>query len=608
MAEAPLATDDDLRQAEAYEDFSSGTLKKGTQLGRYELVLPVAVGGMARVWAARMYGHRGFTKLVAIKTILPHLARDPAFERMFLDEARIASGVHHPNVCEIYELGEERGVLYLAMEWVSGDSLARVLKRRMVDAAPKADPLDPRIAARIIADACAGLHAAHNLTDDEGTALNVVHRDVAPQNILVSADGNVKVADFGVAKALGEGHEATARGQLKGRIAYMAPEQAMGGAIDRRSDLFALGVVLYEATTGKQPFRGDGEYQVMQSLLHGHVTPPSRVVKGYPYELERVVLRAMAHQPLNRFTTMDQMRVALEEWLAKSGPVVTQSHVAAVVRERVGAEIDKRREHIRAASSPAENRGARDSHHDTMTDASQSGSGVVTTGNVPSALGRASAPPEKASVTPPPPPPEKASMTPPPPPPAPSAPPAQPSTLDGAENDSTSASHASPLQYALASAVGVAVAGMIAVAAFFAWRTMDPPVTQAVQASAASAASATIGPDVPSAEAHAAVSAPILFKVVPDEAILVVDGAPLAAGMRALPRPGAGDPRHVIVRAEGFADETLTIDESAPASVDVWLTPLKKDAKPAEPRPTETRAPAPSPVKKATNALPANPY
>src|SRR3954470_10019195 len=127
MAEAPLASDDELRQANAYEDFGSGTLKKGTQLGRYELVLPIAVGGMARVWAARMYGQRGFTKLVAIKTILPHLARDPAFERMFLDEARIASGVHHPNVCEIYELGEERGVLYLAMEWVSGDSLSHLL-------------------------------------------------------------------------------------------------------------------------------------------------------------------------------------------------------------------------------------------------------------------------------------------------------------------------------------------------------------------------------------------------------------------------------------------------------------------------------------------------
>src|SRR3954468_21406393 len=153
-----------------------GTLQPGTRLGRYEMLVPIARGGMARVWAARLHGQRGFQKLVAIKVILPHLAEEPEFERMFLDEARIASGVHHPNVCEIYELGEERGALYLAMEWVNGDSLAHIRKRRGA-ASTVPDPLDPRIAARIIADACAGLHAAHDLTDDDGRALDVVHRD-----------------------------------------------------------------------------------------------------------------------------------------------------------------------------------------------------------------------------------------------------------------------------------------------------------------------------------------------------------------------------------------------------------------------------------------------
>src|SRR5580704_15725285 len=210
------------------DPLASESLVRGTCLGRYELLVPVAVGGMARVWAARLHGQRGFTKLVAIKTILPHLASDPEFERMLIDEARIASGTRHPNVVEIYELGEERGIVYIAMEWVYGDSLSQVLK-----AGGTATPLDPRIASRVIADAAAGLHAAHNLTDDAGTALEVVHRDVSPHNLLITLDGNVKVTDFGVAKAIGASHEPTAAGQLKGKIAYMAPEQATGAGVDR---------------------------------------------------------------------------------------------------------------------------------------------------------------------------------------------------------------------------------------------------------------------------------------------------------------------------------------------------------------------------------------
>src|SRR5205823_2210992 len=158
-----------------------GSLQPGHRLGRYELLVPIARGGMARVWAARLHGQRGFQKLVAIKTILPHLADEPEFERMFLDEARIASGVHHPNVCEIYELGEEKKTLYLAMEWVSGDALVHVLRagEKRTEKAPKDSlPIDPRLSARIMADASAGVHAAHNLTDDSGAPLGVVHRDV----------------------------------------------------------------------------------------------------------------------------------------------------------------------------------------------------------------------------------------------------------------------------------------------------------------------------------------------------------------------------------------------------------------------------------------------
>ena len=322
-----------------------GSIQPGSRLGRYELLVPIARGGMARVWAARLHGQRGFQKLVAIKTILPHLADEPEFERMFLDEARIASGVHHPNVCEIYELGEEKRTLYLAMEWVSGDSLARVLR-----ASGTTEALDARVVARVVADACAGLHAAHELADDDGRALGVVHRDLSPHNILLTADGTAKVADFGVAKALGQLHEATSAGQLKGKIAFMAPEQVTGNPIDRRSDVFSLGCVLYEATTGQRPFRGDGDHQVMHAVLKGEFAPPSSLVRGYPQELERIVMRALAAQPILRYPTAERMRFALEELIAR-GPLVTQSNVAQVVRARIGDQIEKRKERIRQASS-----------------------------------------------------------------------------------------------------------------------------------------------------------------------------------------------------------------------------------------------------------------
>jgi serine/threonine-protein kinase len=342
----------------AEDGLTTDTLTRGTRLGRYELLLPVAMGGMAKVWAARQRGQRGFSKLVAIKTILPNLSEDPAFESMFLDEARIASNVHHPNVCDIYELGEEGKVLYLAMEWVNGDSLIRVLRQ----SGGVSERIDPRIAARIVADACAGVHAAHELADDIGRPLGVVHRDMSPHNILLSADGNVKVTDFGVAKAIGQLHDQTSTGTLKGKVNYMAPEQVTGTHIDRRSDVFALGCVLYEATTGQLPFRSKNEldHVVMQRLMAGHFAPPSQLLPGYPRELEAIVVRAIANQPIQRFASAERMRMALEEWLQMSGPIVTQSHVSAIVRARVGHSIDNRRERIRIAMSttgPSEDTG-----------------------------------------------------------------------------------------------------------------------------------------------------------------------------------------------------------------------------------------------------------
>jgi serine/threonine-protein kinase len=175
----------------------------------------------------------------------------------------------------------------------------------------------------------------------------LVHRDVSPQNILVSVDGVVKVTDFGVAKALGNQQESTMAGQVKGKVAYMAPEQARGGAVDRRSDVFALGIVLYEITTAVRPFAGTNELEVMRSLAAGRFDPPSAIVAGYPRELEAIVLQAMSMDPAQRYASADAVRLALEEWLARSGPVITEAHIAATVRERVGAHVGQRLERIR---------------------------------------------------------------------------------------------------------------------------------------------------------------------------------------------------------------------------------------------------------------------
>jgi serine/threonine-protein kinase len=311
-------------------------------LGRYELLAPVATGGMATVWAARLVGHHGFSKLVAIKTILPHLASEPQFERMFLEEARIASRIHHPNVCDIYEFGEDQGILYLAMEWVGGDSLAQILGRGTKAAAP----IDVRLAGRIFADACGGLAAAHELVDPDGRSLEIVHRDISPQNVLVNENGVVKLADFGVAKALSQSSEKTT-GQLKGKLSYMAPEYIEGADVDRRLDVYAMGVVLYEATLGRLPFCGDRDASVMDAILRGAPPKPRELAASYPRELEWIVLRAMARDPSARFASAEELRVALEEWLARSGPPVMQSAVARMVTGRVGLRLEDRRLHLR---------------------------------------------------------------------------------------------------------------------------------------------------------------------------------------------------------------------------------------------------------------------
>jgi len=261
------------------------------------------------VWAARLKGSRGFQKIVAVKTMLPKLSEDEQFEQMFLDEASLASQIRHPHVVEILDLGEQQGILFLVMEWVDGVPLNQLMKA----ARPKGGVPIP-VAVRIAIQACGGLQAAHELKDSEGKLVGLVHRDISPQNLLVTYDGVVKVVDFGVAKATALGGGATVAGQIKGKVAYMAPEQVKGGAIDRRVDLFAMGIVLYALTTGKHPFRRESEAATMYNICSPTpVMPPRKVIADYPSELELVILKSLSKDPARRYQTANEMLKALDQ-------------------------------------------------------------------------------------------------------------------------------------------------------------------------------------------------------------------------------------------------------------------------------------------------------
>jgi len=322
-----------------------GEIAPGHVLGRYELLLPIAAGGMAMVWAARVKGTRGFQKIVAVKTMLSMLTEDEQFEQMFLDEASLASQIRHPNVVEISDLGEQDGVLYLAMEWIDGVPLNQVMK-----AAKAAGGVPLPVAVRIVMNACAGLHAAHELRDAQGRLIGLVHRDVSPQNILVTYDGVSKVVDFGVAKATAMGGGKTVAGQLKGKVSYMAPEQVRGEPIDRRIDIFAMGIVLYVLTTGKHPFRRENEAATMYTIASDEpVVSPRKVRPDYPATLEAVLLKALAKDAGQRYATASEFLRALDQCFPVAERANTDEDIAQFMHKLFG----NRREESRAALAEA---------------------------------------------------------------------------------------------------------------------------------------------------------------------------------------------------------------------------------------------------------------
>ncbi len=315
--------------------------------------MPVAQGGMASVWAARLKGTRGFQRVVAIKTILPSLSDDARFEQMFLDEAALAARIRHPNVVQVLDLGEEGGLLYQVMEWIDGEPLSAFLREL-----PEGSGLPYPIAARILIGACEGLHAAHETRDDADQSVGLVHRDISPQNILVTRDGVPKVVDFGVAKASTLSSAATGTGTLKGKPAYMAPEQIHGVDIDRRADIFSLGVMLYVLTTSRHPFRGKNDMATLHSIVSSDEAPaPSTLVDGYPDALEQVVMMSVAKDRDKRFKSASAMARALEAAVPDVHKV-GDAEVASFTRTLLAEKLEARASALRSSLSDADLRAA----------------------------------------------------------------------------------------------------------------------------------------------------------------------------------------------------------------------------------------------------------
>ena len=321
-------------------------LHTGKKLGRYELLAPVARGGMGQVWAARLRGARGFHKLVAIKTLLSAEGEAVANEQQLLDEARIAALIQHSNVAQTLELGEQDGTLYLVMEWVDGEPLSSV-----VECAEKAGGVPLLVAVNLIAQALRGLQAAHELSDEAGVRLGVVHRDVSPHNVLISYSGTAKLVDFGIAKAMNREPTGSAGSHdIQGKLAYMAPEQMLGGTIDQRTDLFAIGVMLYTLTTGRHPFQASDSTGVLRGIISEEpALRPSLIKPNYSRTLEAVVLKALDKERDRRWPSAEEMRLALQRGVPQAFEIGFEVQLRNFMADTVGERALRKREALRRA-------------------------------------------------------------------------------------------------------------------------------------------------------------------------------------------------------------------------------------------------------------------
>jgi serine/threonine-protein kinase len=352
-----------------------------TTIGRYELCFELASGGMASVYLARAEGSPGFEKLVALKRIHPHLASEKGYVEMFLDEARIASRITHPNVCSVFDFGEADGEYFIAMEYLVGEPLSRVHRRVMANAAQRTSTLLPARMARVIAQACEGLHAAHELKDADGESLSVVHRDVSAENLFVTYDGATQVVDFGIAHARQRIHQ-TEAGQVKGTFPYMAPEQMTAAVVDRRVDVWALGAVLWELLTLRRLFLRDTDVNTMYAVLSSEIKPPSEYRPEIPPELDEIVLKALQRNPDERWQTAREMGKALRRVLAQQEELVGPAELADWLGE-LFPDGEARKRHVMEIARTSDASGFADPPHRASDESGKRGLQIPKTAGGP---------------------------------------------------------------------------------------------------------------------------------------------------------------------------------------------------------------------------------
>ncbi|MFO0761189.1 MAG: protein kinase [Byssovorax sp.] len=566
-----------------------------SSLGKYRLIAELGHGGMAEVFLAVVRGPAGFNKLVVIKQIRPQLAEDPEFLGMFLDEARLAARLSHPNVVQTNEVGQEGERYFIAMEYLEGQPLNRVLHRLS-----RAGGLPLALHLRVISEVLSGLHHAHELTDYDGTPLGVVHRDITPHNIFVTYDGQVKVVDFGIAKALNSSSE-TRTGVLKGKVAYMAPEQARGERVDRRADIFSVGVLLWEAATGKRLWKGVPDITILQRLLSGEIASPKSAKSDVSDKLEAIIMKALAHQRENRYENALELQADIESYLDSLDDRVTTRDLGKLVskhfetdRAKIKGIIDEQLR-VKAGATIADPK--------SLPIIDQHTASVLGSSSGPDALGGAE--PSKVSKV------EKleaseggAGLS-------VSAPDTGPSALFA--SSATAGGEASGSSGKSGMMVAVALAGCVAIAVGLWLFTRGPAPTGPVSPpSSASGATTEAAPK----EIELSVSA------TPPEAKIALDGKVLA-GNPYKGKLAADKSKHQLtIEAAGYAPIAKTIDLDSNLELQLALTKLSaapdKTDKPDDKQPIRrpiggplppTDEPVRTPTKKPQRPIdPTNPY
>ncbi|MFH1129990.1 MAG: protein kinase [Pseudomonadota bacterium] len=305
--------------------------------GKFTLLRRLAVGGMAELYLARMSEMPGIERMVVVKLIASHFAKDDAFVTMFQDEARIAVNLSHPNIGNFFDVGKVEDTHYLAMEFIHGQDLRTILRKCVKE---DRGPLPIDIAVQIGIRVCSALHCAHEALGLDGKPLNIIHRDVSPSNIMVTYDGNVKLVDFGIAKAANR-VSLTVPGLIKGKVRYLSPEQAFGKPVDRRCDIYILGTSLWEATIGRHLISGARDIDVFQSILNGQITPPSEIISNYPPKLEQILLKALSSNPDDRYVTAQAFQLDLEQFAQQNSFSLSNIQLSRFVRELFNEEFSK---------------------------------------------------------------------------------------------------------------------------------------------------------------------------------------------------------------------------------------------------------------------------